>query len=155
MILSNFKNLFWEINEKRLDIKKVSREITEKSQIVPFRCKNLKTLYLKGKVYPVDQTLQHMKPAHLFYKKILGKKISAPITIEAIARIKTAPAAKSFVCLMASRYSGETKSHRYSIAVLTASAASTIPMANTIAIHSNRSKPNKNPAAITHIAIKQ
>lgn len=37
------------------------REITEKPEIVPFRCKNLKTLYLKGKVYPVDQTLQHMK----------------------------------------------------------------------------------------------
>lgn len=48
-----------------------------------------------------------------------------PTMAALIARINTAPAAKSFVRLIASLYSGETKSASASMEELTASAAST------------------------------
>ena len=54
----------------------------------------------------------------------------------AIAMINTAPAARSLVRLMASLYSGDTKSAIASSAELTASAASTAPITITTAIHS-------------------
>ena len=66
------------------------------------------------------------------------------------ANINTAPAAKSFVCLIASSYSGDTLSHNASIAELTPSAASTAPIHKITAIHSKVESPNSPPATITH-----
>ena len=78
-----------------------------------------------------------------------------PTMAALIARINTAPAAKSFVRLIASLYSGETKSASASMEELTAPAASTEPMANTMAIHSVEESPISHPAMVTHTAAKQ
>lgn len=73
----------------------------------------------------------------------------------AIAISNTAPAAKSFVRLMASLYSGETKSAKASIEEFTASAAKTAPITITTATHSIRDKPSRAPAISTQTAAKQ
>lgn len=73
----------------------------------------------------------------------------------AMAKINTAPDARSLVRLMASSYSWVTRSAKASIAELTASAASTIPMANITAIHSDMLIPKKKPATTTHTAANQ
>ena len=74
----------------------------------------------------------------------------------AIAIIKTAPAARSFVFFIISLYSGETKSANDSMDELIASADNTAPITITTAIHSvcgiNR---RKKPAITTQIAAKQ
>ena len=62
----------------------------------------------------------------------------------AIAIIKTAPAARSFVFFIISLYSGETKS-----------ANDSAPITITTAIHSVWDKPKKKPAITTQIAAKQ
>ena len=68
-----------------------------------------------------------------------------PTIAAAIAINNTAPAAKSFVRLIASLYSGETKSARASMDELTASAANTAPITIVTAIHSMRESPNTHP----------
>ena len=64
----------------------------------------------------------------------------------AIAIIKTAPAARSFVFFIISLYSGETKSANDSMDELIASADNTAPITITTAIHSVWDKPKKKPA---------
>lgn len=64
----------------------------------------------------------------------------------AIAIIKTAPAARSFVFFIASLYSGETKSANDSMDELIASADNTAPITITTAIHSDLDKPKEKPA---------
>ena len=78
-----------------------------------------------------------------------------PTIAAAIAINNTAPAAKSFVRLIASLYSGETKSARASMDELTASAANTAPITIVTAIHSMRESPNTTPAISTQTAAKQ
>ena len=78
-----------------------------------------------------------------------------PTIAAAIAINNTAPAAKSFVRLIASFYSGETKSARASMDELTASAANTAPITIVTAIHSMRESPNTTPAISTQTAAKQ
>lgn len=78
-----------------------------------------------------------------------------PTIAAAIAINNTAPAAKSFVRLIASLYSGETKSARASMDELTASAANTAPITIVTAIHSMRESPNTIPAISTQTAAKQ
>ena len=73
----------------------------------------------------------------------------------AIAIIKTAPAARSFVFFIISLYSGETKSANDSMDELIASADNTAPITITTAIHSVWDKPKKKPAITTQIAAKQ
>ena len=73
----------------------------------------------------------------------------------AIAIIKTAPAARSFVFFIASLYSGETKSANDSMDELIASADNTAPITITTAIHSVWDKPKEKPAIITQIVAKQ
>lgn len=71
-----------------------------------------------------------------------GIKIIQPIITAAIAHIKTAPAAKSFIFLILSLYSGHIKSHRYSTVVFTASVAITIPIAKIqLSIPSSTDRP--------------
>lgn len=84
-----------------------------------------------------------------------GKKIIPPTTAAAIAISRTAPAARSFVRLMASLYSGDTKSASASTAELTASAANTAPITITTAIHSIFEISSRKPANTTHTAAKQ
>lgn len=84
-----------------------------------------------------------------------GKKIIPPTTAAAIAISKTAPAARSLVRLMASLYSGDTKSASASTAELTASAANTAPITITQAIHSIFDISSRNPALTTQTAAKQ
>ena len=72
-----------------------------------------------------------------------------------MASISTAPAARSFVRFIASLYPGETRSAIASMDEFTASAASTVPMANTTAIHSVFDMSNANPAIMTQAAAKQ
>ena len=67
----------------------------------------------------------------------------------AIAIIKTAPAARSFVFFIISLYSGETKSANDSMDELIASADNTAPITITTAIHSVWDKPKKKPAITT------
>ena len=86
---------------------------------------------------------------------ILGTNIISPTIAAAIARISTAPAARSLVRFIASLYPGETRSAIASMDEFTASAARTVPMANTTAIHSVLEIPNTNPAIITHTVAKQ
>lgn len=78
-----------------------------------------------------------------------------PIITATIAMINTAPAAKSFVCLMDSLYSGETKSDMASIAELIASAEKTAPIIIIMEIHSVVDKLKIKPAGITQIVIAQ
>lgn len=78
-----------------------------------------------------------------------------PTIAAAIAVIKTAPAARSFVFFMAALYSGETRSASASIAELIASAANTAPITIETAIHSMGDNPRNIPATITQIAAKQ
>lgn len=86
---------------------------------------------------------------------ILGMNTSEPMIAAAIAVSNTAPAAKSFERLMASSYSGETRSHKVSIDELNASPAHTEPIANTTSIHSVRFNSNSHPAATTQTVAKQ
>lgn len=69
------------------------------------------------------------------------------------ALIKTPAAAKSFIFLIFSCFSGEIKSAIFSIEELKISAAITNPMAITMAIHSSTDISNINPAIVTTIAI--
>ena len=78
-----------------------------------------------------------------------------PTTAAAIATKRTAPAAKSFVRLIASLYSGDTRSAKASMDELTASAANTMPITTTMAIHSKWEICKTNPNATALIAAAQ
>lgn len=86
---------------------------------------------------------------------ILGTNIISPTMAAPMASMSTAPAARSLVRLIASLYPGETKSAIASIDEFTASAASTVPMANVTAIHSVVEMPKANPAIMTQNAAEQ
>lgn len=73
---------------------------------------------------------------------IFGTNIISPTMAAAMASISTAPAARSLVRFIASLYPGETRSAIASMDEFTASAASTVPIANTTAIHSLADMPN-------------
>ena len=85
----------------------------------------------------------------------LGTKTMSPTTAAAMANIRTAPAARSFVRLIASLYPGETKSANASIDELMASAANTSPIAKVMTIHSAAESPSTAPATTTQTAAKQ
>lgn len=78
-----------------------------------------------------------------------------PIITAIIAKINTAPAAKSFVRLIASLYSGDTKSDIASMDELIASAENTAPIMIRIAIHSVLDNSKIKPAISTQIVAKQ
>ena len=82
-----------------------------------------------------------------------GKKISNPTTTEQVAEIKTPAAARSLAFFILSLRSGDTKSDKYSIAVLKHSLVNTIPATIIIAIQSPFEILKYTPEIITIIKI--
>jgi len=81
-----------------------------------------------------------------------GIKISKPITLDTSATIKTAAALKSLIFFICGCFCGDTKSAKFSIAELKASALKTKAIQNKITIHSNQLVFNKQAVTITNIA---
>jgi len=74
---------------------------------------------------------------------------------EAKLKIRTAPAAKSFISPIFSLNLGSTKSHKFSIEVLNTSAAKTKAMDKIIMFHSIKEILKSNPDIITRMAINR